>query len=115
MLATAPAPEGHPYFFGEDIMLLGAGFCIVPSDGGACSRSPGLNMIWLNAVTGIRSEQVGANALFPTESGFGAAFAVPASTSAVTPSWDVVWVQTIANANDAGTHEVLYMNELMCQ
>jgi hypothetical protein len=115
MLGNAPLPVGHPYFFGEDIMLLGSGFCILPSDGGACSRSPGLNMIWLNAVTGIRSEEVGVNALMPTESGFDVAFAVPASTSTVTPSWDIVWVQTIANADGGGTHEVLYMNELECQ
>ncbi len=115
MLANVPVQSGHSYFFGEDIMLVGTGFCVVPSDGGACSRSPGLNMIWLNAVTGIRSEQVGANALMPTESGFDVAFAVPASTSMVTPSWDIVWVQTIADADGGGTHEVLYMNELECQ
>jgi hypothetical protein len=115
MLANAPLPVGHPYFFGEDIMLLGSGFCIEPSDGGACSRAPGLNMIWLNAVTGIRSEQTGMNALMPTETGFDVAFAVPASTSATTPSWDIVWVQTVADADGGGTHEALYMNELECQ
>jgi hypothetical protein len=112
-LHTAPLFSGNQIFWGDDIMLLGQGFCIISDDGAPCTVFPGLNLLWLNANTGIRAQQHDATQLLPGVTGFFDVFTVPAQITATSAQWDVVWGQHMQG--DAGAYDVLYMNILECQ
>jgi hypothetical protein len=112
-LKEVPYFSGHQLFWGDDIMLVGPGYCIVQSDGG-CITYPGLNVLWLNAQTGVRAEEVGANKLFSDTTGFFDVYTLPAGISATSANWNVIWGQHMTS--DAGLdYDVLYMNVLQCE
>jgi hypothetical protein len=114
-LAHTPNFAGSQWFWGDDILLMGPGYCIVNGDGGGCTTFPGLNALWLNAETGLRAEEVGSNELLvDAGTGFFDVFTVPASISATGAEWDVVYGQHMTS--DAGVdYDVLYLNLLECQ
>ncbi len=110
---NAPVFSGNQVFWGDDILLLGQGYCISQPDGG-CTTSPGMSAVWLNATTGLRSQEIASNRLLTTSTGnFFDAFSVPESITATSASWYVVWGEH--QDDEAGTYDVLYMNILQCQ
>ncbi len=110
---NAPVFSGNQVFWGDDIMLLGQGYCIAQPDGG-CVTTAGLNALWLNASTGMRAQQNGSNRLLTASTGnFFDAFSVPQSVSASSANWYIVWGEHLQD--DAGTYDVLYMNILQCE
>jgi hypothetical protein len=111
---NAPVLSGNQMFWGDDILLLGQGYCILQPDGGGCANSPGMSAVWLNAITGLRSQEIASNRLLTTSTGnFFDAFSVPESITATSASWYVVWGEH--QDDEAGAYDVLYMNILQCQ
>jgi hypothetical protein len=80
------------------------------TDGGP---SMGLNMLWLNAKGDVRSEEVGANAILSTHTGFFMTEAYPVDVNPTSATWNVAWVEQKSDVN--GTYHVLYLNQLLCQ
>jgi hypothetical protein len=74
---------------------------------------PGLNLLWLNAESGIRAQEFGANELLSGAQGYFDVFTLPQKISTTSASWYVVWGQHMTP--DAGpNYDVLYMNILDC-
>jgi hypothetical protein len=114
-LSHVPEFSGQQWFWGDDILLMGQGFCIISNDGAPCTVFPGLNALWLNAETGLRAEEVGSNELLVDGgNNYFDVFTLPVSISATSAEWDVVYGQHMTS--DAGVdYDVLYMNVLECQ
>jgi hypothetical protein len=73
-----------------------------------------LNVLWIHASGAIRCDQTGQNEILNDRAGFTMATAVPARIAPNSAAWDIVWVETIAD-DDGGAHDVMKMNELICQ
>jgi hypothetical protein len=96
-------------------MILGPGLQAV-GDGGA--MVPGLNLMWVNATLGVRAVQSGPTAILSTLHDLISPSAPLALVSAspsqhIANQWNVVWVEDVADP-DGGTHQVMRMNELVC-
>jgi hypothetical protein len=110
---NAPIFSGNQVFWGDDILMMGQGYCITQPDGG-CMTTPGMNALWLNATSGERAQEIGSNRLLTaTTENFFDTFTVPQQIGATSASWYVVWGEHLQD--EAGTYDVLYMNVLQCQ
>jgi len=110
VINSSPAQNAIAWF-DDNAMLLGPGLRNGVTD---AAPSPGLNLLWVNSSGVIRADQTGQNEILNDRSGFVVASAVPAHLSATSNAWDVVWVEAITDLAGV-THDVMRMNELLCQ